>query len=155
VKDSRLSFLLPLLFGTILNLTAEPSDKQVAADSAIFHRFRVSVLERAHKLDQPAPQKSAGAKYAYQECVKLAHRTSPNFLYGVVRDLITDTSGEEEPYFLAIMTLDNYPPDASRRIVRAIMADPKYAACTDVHNWLWEIDEAERARRDPRHAVDY
>jgi hypothetical protein len=44
------------------------------------------------------------------------------------------------------MLLDRYRPDAARHVVKELMANPKYKACGDVQNWLWEIDQAQKER---------
>jgi hypothetical protein len=114
---------------------AEPPDAQVAKDAFDFHQFRTKVLAEAD-----------GVPGIDAACRRLARRTTPDYLYGVVQDLIKDTSGAEEPYLIAIILLDDYPPDQARAVVRKIIADPKYKACEDVKNWLWEIDEAQKGR---------
>lgn len=115
------------------------------ADAASFHQFRIAALARATDIAKQHPDTSAGVDYLAVECKKLAHRTSANYLYGIVEDLIQDNSRTEEPYFIAIMVLDQYPPNDARAVVKKIIADPKYRACGDVQNWLWEIDEAQKA----------
>ena len=125
---------------------AQSTEKQVTADAANFHRFRIAALARATEIHRQNPESNDGVNYLAVECKNLAHRTSPQYLYGIVEDLIQDTSQTEEPYLIAIMVLDNYPPDDARAVVRKIIASPKYSACGDVKNWLWEIDEAQKGR---------
>jgi hypothetical protein len=147
----RVQFALAVFVNLIFVgvVEAQPTDQQVAADAASFHKFRIALLAKAMEIDRHNPNKGVGAAYVGKECEKLADRTSPEFLYGIVEDLIQDTSRTEEPYLLAIMVLDNYPPEAARGVVKKLLADPKYHACDDVKNWLWEIDEAEKLRRYP------
>jgi len=137
--------LLNILAVPLVN--AQPSEEQIAVDATGFHRFRIAALAHAIEIDKQNPGSSAGAKYLGVECRKLALRTSPDYLYGIVEDLIKDTSRTEEPYFIAIMVLDNYPPSPARKVVKQIIDDPKYKACGDAKNWLWEIDEAQNTVR--------
>ena len=144
----RGSWLLPLSVFIWVSISAQAIgeiDGKVIAEAAEFHQFRLNTLKQAHHLDVQFPGQDAGAKYASSECKKFALRTSSNYLRGIVYDLIRDDSRTEEPYLLAIMILDCYPPAAARAVTKAILADADYAACTDVKNWLWEIDEAHSA----------
>jgi hypothetical protein len=136
-------------------LSARPDERQIVQDAATFHRFRLSAVAEMCEIEKHPTDEKAPGKYLGDACAQLAHRTTPDFLFGVVRDLIADDSRTEDPYFVAIALLDSYPPDAARRVVRKILGDPHYAACGDVQNWLWEIDEAEKARKDPKHADQY
>jgi hypothetical protein len=138
-----------LLFGFFLALLparAAPSDAQVARDAANFHHFRTIELAAAARRSADKADSSDAMEWLAAQCRQLALRTSPDYIYGMVWDLIHDTSGMEESYLIAIMVLDNYPPDPARGVVRKIIADHKYKACDDVKNWLWEIDEAQKSR---------
>lgn len=135
-----------LSLSTALSAMAQPSEKQVAADASNFHRFRIAVLAKATEIDKKRPGENAGVAYLGSECKKLAQGTSPDYLYGIVTDLIQDTSRTEEPYLIAIMVLDNYPPNEARAVIKKILADPRYSACGDVKNWDWEIDEAQKGQ---------
>lgn len=123
-------------------LQAEPDPKQIDADAANFHKFRIDVLANTNQTR--SRDHSAVMKHIFDECGKLARRTSPDYIYGMVTDLIRDNSRTEEPYLIAIMVLDQYPPDPARTVVKKIIANPKYKACDDVKNWLWEIDQAQK-----------
>lgn len=123
---------------------AQPTQKQVSLDAADFHQFRITTLVHANELNKGHSNSTPGLVYLRAECKKLAQRTSPEYLYGIVYDLMQDTSRTEEPYFIAVMVLDYYPPEQARVVVKKIIDDPKYKACGDVKNWLWEIDEAQK-----------
>ncbi len=127
-------------------MAERPSEKQVAGDAADFHRFRTAALARATEISKGKPDSDAGMQYLDGECKKLAGRTHAEYLFGIVDDLIRDKTRTEEPYLIAVMVLDDYPPEQARVVVKEIIADPRYKACGDVKSWLWEIDEAEKGR---------
>lgn len=139
---------------TLLGLAAHatPSNRKIAADAADFHRFRIALLAKATEIGRHSSDENAAGRYMGAACAQLAHRTSPDYMYGVVADLMRDTSRTEDPYMVAVMVLDQYPPQAARNVVREIMANPKFFSCPDIQNWTWEIDEAEKARKNPKHA---
>jgi hypothetical protein len=96
--------LVPLFAfaSTVYVAKAEPDEMQISRDAANFHSFRLTVLTKAAQLNLLHAGGNAAARFIGNECSKLAHRTTPNYLFGVVTDLIHDDSHTEEPYFIAI-----------------------------------------------------
>lgn len=126
-------------------LRAAPPERQIAHDAADFHRFRIDVLAQGTDISRAHPGSSAGAEYIAAACRKLAARTTPDYLYGVIRDLSQDTSRTEEPYLIAENLAVAYPPDAATRTLNAMLKLPGINA-SEIQAWIEDIDRIRKGQ---------
>jgi hypothetical protein len=123
----------------------EPSENQMAHDAADFHKFLLVTLVAAAKVSEKHPGSNQGSEYIGTECRKLARRTSPDYIYGVFRDLSQDTSRTEDPYLVAEILVLAYPHKAARKVLEDLQKQPD-ANASEIQAWIEDMDRADQGK---------
>jgi len=141
----RIRYVILLLFVASARVHGEPSENQVARDAADFHKFRLRTLAAAAEVSQKHPESNQGSEYIARECRKLAGRTSPEYIYGVFRDLSQDTSQTEEPCLIGECLVLAYPHKEARKVLQELQKQPGYNA-SEIQAWIEDMTRADQGK---------